>query len=72
MSFSFINKNLWVNNLKTSAATGARISVFVICVEAIINMLIYDMHHYTLIYQIHSIRRIYLPKLYLIELLIAD
>ena len=47
MSFSFINKNLWVNNLKTSAATGARISVFVIFVEAIINMLIYDVHDYT-------------------------
>ena len=47
MSFSFINKNLWVNNLKTRTATGARISVFVICVEAIINMLIYDVHDYT-------------------------
>ena len=35
MSFLFINKTLWLNNLKTRTAINAKISVFVICVNAI-------------------------------------
>ena len=30
--FLFINKNLWLNNLKTKTAMNAKFSVFVICV----------------------------------------
>ena len=36
MSFLFINKPLWLNNLKTTRALSAKISRFVICVETII------------------------------------
>ena len=35
MSFLFVNKPLWLNNLKTRPAINAKISLFVICVEAI-------------------------------------
>ena len=47
MSFLFINKILWLNNLKTGAAINAKISVFVICVEAIIYLSLYDLHDCT-------------------------
>ena len=36
MSFLFIDKTLWLNNLKTRPAMNVKISVFVICVGAII------------------------------------
>ena len=35
LSFLFINKTLWFNNVKTGAAMNANSSVFVICAEAI-------------------------------------
>ena len=47
MSFLFINKTLRLNNLKTRAAMNAKISVFVICVEAIIYLLLYNLHNCT-------------------------
>ena len=47
MSFLFINKTLRLNNLKTGAAINAKVSVFVVCVEAVINLLLYKLHDYT-------------------------
>ena len=47
MSFLFVNKTLWLNNLKTKTATNAKILVHVICVEAIIYLLLYNLHGYT-------------------------
>ena len=47
MSFLFINKNLRLNNLKTRAAMNAKISVFVICVEAIMYLLLHNLHDCT-------------------------
>ena len=44
MSFLFINKTLRVNNLKTRAAANANVSVFVIYVEAIIYLLLHNLH----------------------------
>ena len=44
MSFLFINKTLRLNNLKIRIAMNAKISVFVIRVEAIIYLLLYDLH----------------------------
>ena len=44
MSFLFINRTLLFNNLKTRTAMKAKISVFVICVEAIIYLLLYNLH----------------------------
>ena len=44
LSFLFINKNLRLNNLKTKTAIDAKILVFVICVEAIIYLLLYNLH----------------------------
>ena len=44
MSFLLINKTLRLNNLKTTTAMNAKISVFVICVEAIIYLLLYNLH----------------------------
>ena len=38
-------KTLQLNNLKTRAAMNAEISVFVICVEAIIYFILYNLHH---------------------------
>ena len=38
---------LWLNNLKTKTAMNAKISVFVICVEAIIYLLLYNLHDCT-------------------------
>ena len=43
MSFLFINKTLQVNNLKTWTAMNAKISVFAICVKAIIYSLSYNL-----------------------------
>ena len=47
MSFLFINKTLRLNNLKTRTAMNAKISVFVVCVEAIIYLLLYNLHDCT-------------------------
>ena len=47
MSFLFINKPLRLNNLKTKTAMNAKISVFVVCVEAIIYLLLYSLHDCT-------------------------
>ena len=40
----FINKTLWLNNLKTRTTVNTKISVFVICVEAIIYLLLRNLH----------------------------
>ena len=45
--FSFINKTLRLNNLKTGRAMNVTISVFVICIEAIICWLLYNLHDCT-------------------------
>ena len=42
--FLFINKTLRLNNLKTRTAMNAKISLFVIFVEAIIYLLLYSLH----------------------------
>ena len=49
MSFVFllINKTLQLNNLKTRPTMNAKVSVFVICVEAIIYLLLYNLHDCT-------------------------
>ena len=41
------DKTLRLNNLKTRTAKNAKISVFVICVEAIIYLLLYNLHDCT-------------------------
>ena len=46
--FLFINKTLRLNNLKTKTVMNSEISVFVICVEAIIYLLLYNLHDSTL------------------------
>ena len=46
LSFLFINKALRVNELKTTTALKAKISVF-ICVEAIRYLLLYNLHDCT-------------------------
>ena len=45
--FLFVNKTLGVNNFKTWTDMNAKISVFVICVEAIIYLLLYHLHDCT-------------------------
>ena len=40
LSFLFINKTLRLKNLKTRTAMNAKISVFVICVRAIMSLLL--------------------------------
>ena len=45
--FSFMNKTLGLNNLKIRIAMNATISVFVICVEAIIYWLLCNLHDCT-------------------------
>ena len=45
--FYFINKTLRRNNLKTRTTMNAKISLFVICIEAIIYLLLYDLHDCT-------------------------
>ena len=47
LSFLFINKTLRLINLKTRAAMNAKMSLFVICVEAIIYLLLYNLHDCT-------------------------
>ena len=47
LSFMFINKTLWLNNLKARTAMNVKISVFVISVEAIIYLLLYNLHDCT-------------------------
>ena len=44
MSFLFINKTLRLSNSTTRAAMNAKISEFIICVEAIIYLLLYNLH----------------------------
>ena len=46
--FLFINKTLRLNNLKTKTVVNSEISVFVSCVEAIIYLLLYNLHDSTL------------------------
>ena len=43
----FINKNLRLNNSKTKTAMNAKISIFVICVQAIIHLLLHNLHDCT-------------------------
>ena len=50
MSFLFINKILQFNILKTRTAINVKISVFAICVEAILYMLLYNLHVFTFNY----------------------
>ena len=50
LSSLFINKTLRLNNLKTRTAINAKISVLVICVEAIIYLLLYNLHDCTFKY----------------------
>ena len=47
MSFLFINNTLRLNNIKNRKAMNAKISVFVICVEATIYLLLYNLHDCT-------------------------
>ena len=47
MSFLFINKTLRLNNWKTRTVVKMKISVFVICVVAIIYLLLYNLHDCT-------------------------
>ena len=44
MSFLFINKTLRLSNSTTRAAVNAKISEFITCVEAIIYLLLYNLH----------------------------
>ena len=46
----FLNKILRLNNLKTRTGMNAKISVFVICVGAIIYSWLYNLHHCTFRY----------------------
>ena len=47
MSFLFISKTLGLDNLKTRTVMNAKISMFVICVEAMIYSLLYNFHDCT-------------------------
>ena len=47
LSFLFVNKALRLINLKARAAMNAKMSLFVICVEAIIYLLLYNLHDCT-------------------------
>ena len=44
LSLLFINKTLWLHNLKTRTAINAKISVLVTCVEAIMHLLLHNLH----------------------------
>ena len=44
MSFLFVNKTLPLTNKETRTAMNAKISVFLICVETIIYLLLYNLH----------------------------
>ena len=52
--FLFINKALRLNNIKTRTAMDAKISVFVICVKAIIYLLLYNLHDCTFKKDLHG------------------
>ena len=57
--FLLLNKTLRLNNLKTRTATNAKISVFVICVEVIIYLLLCNLHDFTFNYFYHcSVRAV--------------
>ena len=43
----FVNKTLWLNNIKTGTAMNVKIAMLVICVEAIIYLLSYNLHDCT-------------------------
>ena len=43
MSFLFINKFLWLSNLKIRTDMNAKISVFIICAEVIIYLVLYSL-----------------------------
>ena len=47
LSFLFTNKTLRLNNLNTGTAMNVKIPVFVICVEAVIYLLLYNLHECT-------------------------
>ena len=48
MSFLFINKILRLNNSKTRTAVNAKVLVFINYIEAIIFLLLYNLHDCTL------------------------
>ena len=48
----FLNKILWMKNSKTRTATNAKISIFVICVEAIIYLLLHNLHDFHVFYSV--------------------
>ena len=57
--FLFIKKTLWLNNVKTRTAMNAKISVFLICVEVIIYLPLYNLHDCTFNYFYHcSVRAV--------------
>ena len=60
LSFLFINKILWLNNLKTRTAMNVTISVFVICVEAMIYLLLYNLHDCTFKGELHLSFKIFM------------
>ena len=43
----FINKSLRLNSSKTKIGMNAKLSIFVICVEAIIYFLLHNLHDFT-------------------------
>ena len=45
--FLFVNKSLPLNNFKTRTDINAKISVFIVCLEAIIYLLLYNLHDCT-------------------------
>ena len=47
MSFFLLNKALRLNNLKTRAAMKVKVSVFVVYVEAIMYLLLHNLHDCT-------------------------
>ena len=60
LSFLFINKILWLNNLKTRTAMNVTISVFVVCVEAMIYLLLYNLHDCTFKGELHLSFKIFM------------
>ena len=52
--FSVYKQNFKLINLKTKTATNTKISVFAICVEAIIYLLLYTLHDCTFDFMIRS------------------
>ena len=62
--FFFINKTLRLNNLKTRSAMNTNISVFVICAEVIIYLILCNSHDSTFSYFYHcSVREVRFMKL---------